>query len=133
MKDYENFEAYEYMMGYDEEGNPMYEKGTDAMYNAYNVLKKSVGEMSVMYSDYLEEWLVTYIDGSANLVVRSAKNIYGPYSKPVIIAAQKDFPSLYGAFVNPKWVSEDGRKVAFMMSIFDPVYNTVLMEFELER
>lgn len=131
--EYENFEAYEYLTGFNKEGAPIYEKGQEAMYGAYDVLPKAVGEMSVLYSDYLEEWLVTYIDGSANLVVRSAKNIYGPYSKPVIIAAQKDFPSLYGAFMNPKWVSEDGKKIAFMMSLFDPVYNTVLMELELER
>ncbi len=133
VSDYENFAAFEYLMGYDEEGNPIYETGEKAMYEAYNVLPKAVGEMSVLYSEYLEEWLVTYIDGKGDLVVKSAKNIYGPYSKPVIIAAQKDFPSLYGAFMNPKWVSEDGKKIAFMMSIFDPVYNTVLMEMELER
>jgi len=133
VKEYENFEAYEYLMGYDEKGNPIYEKGQEAIYKAYNLLPKSVGEMSVLYNKYLEEWLVTYIDGAANLVIRSAKNIYGPYSKPVIIAAQKDFPGLYGAFMNPKWVSEDGKKLGFMMSIFDPVYNTVLIELELER
>lgn len=131
--DYEDFNAYEYLMGYDEQGNPLYETGEEAMYTAYNVLPKAVGEMSVMYSDYLEEWLVTYMDGKADMVMRSAKNIYGPFSNPVIIAAQKDFPSLYGAFMNPKWVSEDGTKLAFMMSLFDPVYNVILMEMELER
>ncbi|MBE5967862.1 MAG: DUF4185 domain-containing protein [Lachnospiraceae bacterium] len=130
---YENFTAYEYLMGYDKQGNPLYETGEEAMYTAYNILPKAVGEISVMYSDYLDEWLVTYMDGKADLVMRSSKNIYGPYSKPVILAAQKDFPSLYGAFMNPKWVSEDGTKIAFMMSLFDPVYNVVLMEMELER
>lgn len=130
---YENFDAYEYLMGYDEAGNPLFEKGTDAMYQGYQILQKPVGEMSVMYSEYLEEWIVTYIDGQANLVMRSAKNIYGPYSNAVIIAAQKDFPTLYGAFMNPKWVSEDGKKIAFLMSLYDPVYNVVLMECELER
>jgi len=133
VKDYENFDAYEYLIGFDDSGEPIYEKGQDAMYGAYNILPKAVGEMSFLYSDYLEEWLVTYIDGNANLVMRSAKNIYGPYSKSVIIAAQKDFPSLYGAFMNPKWVSKDGKKIGFIMSIFDPVYNTVMMELELER
>lgn len=131
--EYENFDAYEFLMGYDKEGNPLYETGEKAMYDAYDVLPKAVGEMSVMYSDYLEEWLVTYMDGKADMVIRSAKNIYGPYSNPVIIAAQKDFPSLYGAFMNPKWVSEDGKKIGFMMSLFDPVYNVILMEMELER
>ncbi|MDF2539977.1 MAG: carbohydrate-binding protein [Herbinix sp.] len=131
--EYENFEAYEYLVGIDEEGEPLYKTGEAAMYETYSVLPKAVGELSVLYSDYLQEWLVTYISGTGNIVMRSAKNIYGPYSKPVTLAAQKDFPSLYGAFMNPEWVSEDGTKIAFMMSIYDPVYNVILMECELEK
>jgi hypothetical protein len=133
VQEYEDFEAYEYLIGFEENGNPIYKKGQAAIYETYSVLEKSVGELSILYSDYLEEWLVTYINGSGDIVMRSAKNIYGPYSKSVVIASQKDYPSLYGAFMNPEWVSEDGTKIAFMMSIFDPVYNTVLMECELEK
>jgi hypothetical protein len=133
IKEYENFAAYEYLVGLDEDGKPLYKTGEAAIYEAYSVLPKAVGELSVIYSEYLQEWLVTYISGTGNIIMRSAKNIYGPYSKPVILAAQKDFPSLYGAFMNPEWVSEDGTKIAFMMSIYDPVYNVILMECELER
>ncbi len=130
---YEDFEAYEYLMGYASDGTPLYEKGEEAMYGAYNLLPRAVGELSILYSEYLEEWLVTYIDGTGNIVMRSSKKIDGPYSKPVIVVAQKDFPTLYGAFMNPKWVSEDGTKLGFFMSLFDPVYNVLLMECELER
>lgn len=130
--DYENFDAYEYLMGYDDMGTPLYEKGEEAMYEAYSLLPKA-GELSILYSDYLEEWLVTYTNGQANIVMRSSKNIDGSYSNPVTVVAQSDFPTLYCAFMNPKWVSEDGTKIAFFMSLWDPVYNTVLMECELER
>ena len=131
--EYENFNSYEYFLGLDSDGKPLYKTGEDGLNESYSVLEKAVGELSILYSDYLKEWLVTYINGNGNIVMRSAKNIYGPYSKQVIVAAQKDFPSLYGAFMNPKWVSEDGTKIAFMMSIYDPVYNVLLMECELER
>ena len=88
--------------------------------------------MSFLYSEYLEEWLAAYISGP-DIIMRSAKEIWGPYSPPVTIAAQQDFPGLYGAFMNPRYVSEDGKKIGFLMSLWLPVYNVALMELELEK
>ncbi len=130
VSEYENFDAYEYLTAINDDGTPVFEK--DALDRAYAILPRAVGEMSFMYNDYLEEWLVTYISGE-DIVLRSAKNIWGPYSAPVTIAAQKDFPGLYGAFMNPRYVSEDGKKIGFLMSLWDPVYNVAIMECELER
>ncbi len=129
---YEDFNAYEYLTEVKEDGTPVFQKGPEGLENAVAILQKPVGEMSFLYSEYLEEWLVTYISGS-DIIMRSAKNIWGPYSKAVTIAAQSDFPGLYGAFMNPKYVSEDGKKIAFLMSIWSPVYNVAVMEMELER
>lgn len=128
--EYENFTAYEYLTGYEEDGSPIFEK--DALERACPILQKPVGEMSFLYSEYLGEWLVTYISGM-DIIARSAKEIWGPYSKPVTIAAQEDFPGLYGAFMNPEYVSEDGKKVSFCMSLWEPVYNVAVMEMELVR
>lgn len=130
--EYENFEAYEYMTGIAADGSPVFEKGADKLEAVYAILEKPVGEMSFVYSEYLEEWLVTYISG-LDIVVRSSKEIWGPYSEPVVIAAQKDFPGLYGAFTTPRYISEDGKKIAFLMSLWSPVYNVALMEMELEK
>ena len=88
--------------------------------------------MSFLYSTYLEEWIVTYIS-DLDIIVRSAKSLWGPYSEPVTVAKQADFPGLYGAFMNPRYVSEDGKKIGFLMSLWSPVYNVAVMEMELER
>lgn len=130
--EYERFEAYEYLTGYEEDGSPIFTPGEEGLADAIDFLPKPVGEMSFMYSEYLEEWLVTYISGP-DIIMRSAKEIWGPYSKPVTIAAQQDFPGLYGAFMNPRYVSEDGKKIGFLMSLWLPVYNVALMEMELEK
>ena len=129
---YEDFDAYEYMTGMGEDGAPIFEQGPQGLENACEFLEKPVGEMSFLYSEYLGEWLVTYISGM-DIVVRSSKEIWGPYSEPVTIAAQEDFPGLYGAFMDPYYVSEDGKKVAFLMSLWSPVYTVALMEMELEK
>lgn len=131
--EYENFDAYEYFMGRDDEGNAIYAQGEENIYDAANLIDGAVGEMSVIYSEYLEEWIITYMDGKADMVIASSPNIDGPYSNPVILVAQSDFPGLYGAFMNPLWVSDDGTKIGFLLSLWDPVYNVVMMEMELER
>ncbi|MFQ8636698.1 MAG: DUF4185 domain-containing protein [Acutalibacteraceae bacterium] len=130
--EYENIDAYEYLVGLDENGEPLFEKGEGGMRNASVLLEKPVGEMSFLYSTYLEEWIVTYIS-DLDIIVRSAKSLWGPYSEPVTVAKQVDFPGLYGAFMNPRYVSEDGKKIGFLMSLWSPVYNVAVMEMELER
>ncbi len=129
---YESREAYEYLTGYQEDGTPIFTPGEEGLAHAVDLLQKPVGEMSFLYSEYLEEWLAAYISGP-DLIMRSAKEIWGPYSPPVTIAAQQDFPGLYGAFMNPRYVSEDGKKIGFLMSLWLPVYNVALMELELEK
>jgi len=132
VSEYENRGAYEYLTGYGEDGSPVFEKGEQALESACVFLPKPVGEMSFLYSEYLGEWLVTYLS-TENLVLRTAKDIWGPYSTAVTIAAQEDYPGLYGAFMNPHYVSEDGKKVGFLMSLWLPVYNVAVMEMELVR
>jgi hypothetical protein len=129
---YEDYEAYEYLTAVNDDGSPVFVKGQDGLANVCSLLPKPVGEMSFMYSEYLGEWLVTYIMG-LDIIVRSAKDIWGPYSAPVKIAAQEDFPGLYGAFMHPSYVSEGGKKIGFMMSLWTPIYNSFIMEMELEK
>lgn len=131
-EEYLNMDAYEYFMGFDAAGNPIYEKGEDAVYRATTILSAPVGESCFMYSEYLEEWIVVYLRYS-DIILRSAKNIEGPYSRPVTIAAASDFPALYGGFMHPQYVSEDGKKIAWVMSLWTPIYNSMVMEMELER
>ncbi|HHY83344.1 MAG TPA: DUF4185 domain-containing protein [Clostridiales bacterium] len=132
LEDFENRDAYEYLVGLNDDGSPIFEKGEENIYTPHNLLPKPVGEMSIMYNEYLGEWMVTYLYGE-NLVLRVAKNIWGPYSRAVTIAEQKDFPGLYGAFMHPAYVKENGRKVGFLMSLWTPVYNVAVMEMELVK
>ncbi|HHU79516.1 MAG TPA: DUF4185 domain-containing protein [Clostridiales bacterium] len=132
LEDFENRDAYEYLIGLKDDDSPIFEKGEENIYTSHNLLPKPVGEMSIMFNEYLGEWMVTYLY-SENLVLRVAKNIWGPYSKVVTIAEQKDLPGLYGAFMHPAYVTDGGRKVGFLMSLWTPVYNVAVMEMELVK
>lgn len=127
--EFEEKEAYEYLTGYEQDGTPIFDKDIG---EAVPLIPGAVGEMSFMYSEYLEEWIVTHMYNNSDLVVRTSKQIWGPYSEPVTIASQQDFPGLYGAFLNPRYVSADGSKVAFLMSLWEP-YNVAIMEMELVK
>lgn len=128
---YENKDAYEYLTKVNEDGTPVFVKGEEGLANACAILRPSVGEMSMMYSEYLQEWIITYLSGGGVIILRTAKNPWGPWSNAVSIAPRSEYPICYGAFMNERYVSEDGRKVMFLMSMWSPVYNTVIMEMEL--
>lgn len=127
---YEDKSAYEYLTDVLEDGSPVFTKGEEGMKNTYNILRPSVGEVSMMYSEYLQEWIITYLSG-ADIILRTAKNPWGPWSNAISIAPRSEYPICYGAFMNERYVSEDGSKVMFLMSMWAPVYNTVVMEMEL--
>lgn len=130
--DYERKSEYEYYTGMDASGAPVFVKGSEGLAHANYILWPSVGETSLMYSEYLDEWIITYLCGSV-MVMRVANDPWGPYSSPLILLSREHYPLAYGAFMNEQYVSDGGRKVAFIMSLYSPVYNTVVMEMELVR
>lgn len=127
---FENKEAYEYLTEILPDGSPVFLSGEEGLKNAIAILPPAVGETSMMYSTFLDEWLITYLSGTS-IVMRTSKEPWGPWSNPVVIASRDDYPICYGAFMNERYVSDDGRKIMFVMSMWAPVYNTVLMEIEL--
>jgi hypothetical protein len=124
--------AYQYLTGINTEGQPVYEAGTGAEQNPYSVIDRPVGEMSIMYNEYLEEWLATYL-GDGDLIIRSSKTLEGPWSRFRTIAKQQDYPSLYGAFMHPFYTEEQGRFIYFLTSFYDPLYNVSVMKAEVLR
>lgn len=130
---YENYNAYEYLIGIDDQGKPIFEKGEAGLYSNYFIISGEVGEVSVMYSEYLGEWLVTYLENNRNLVLRSAKELWGPWSNSVSMASCHDYPRMYGAFMNPRYVSDDGKRICLLVSEYAPVYQTAVVEVELVR
>jgi hypothetical protein len=128
----EDKSAYEYLTGFSENKQPVYQKGEEAEKNPYTVIGRPAGELSVMYNEYLEEWLITYLLGE-DLIIRSSKTLEGPFSEIHYIAKQSDYPSLYGAFMHPVYTEQGGRIMYFMMSIYEPVYNVVIVRAEAVR
>jgi hypothetical protein len=116
-------ESYEYLIGMN--GNePIW--GSDHT-NAIPIISAPVGELSAMWNKYLEKWIVLYTDNiKLSIDIRIADEIWGPWSEPKTITDHNDFPSLYGSYIHPDYVENNGEIVYFVMSVFS-LYNTFIM------
>ena len=143
---YENIERqamYEFLVGYAVDNSPIWWSYADGgLSEAIVVLDGTIGEMSVMYSDYLEEWLITTIsyDDDWDIMIRSAKTLWGDYSASQQLVSFEIFPTLYGAFLVPTFQAADSANIYFVMSLWgipptfaddDLLYNSFLMEAAL--
>lgn len=109
--------AYQYFTGTDSAGKISWSGSST---HAVVVAAAPVGELSVIYDSSLKHWLMTYLQGGGDLVIRSAVHYWGPWSQPATLATQSQFPGLYGAFMNSHFVSNQGRTVYFVMSQWGP-------------
>jgi hypothetical protein len=76
---------------------------------------------------------MTYLDsGQKALVIREAANLWGPWSPPLPLASDQGFPGLYGAYMHPWYVENDGETVYFTMSQWGP-YAVFLMKAKLAK
>ncbi|MFW9923135.1 MAG: DUF4185 domain-containing protein [Candidatus Thorarchaeota archaeon] len=123
-----NQSAYQYFTGTGVFGYPQWSSNYAS---ATSIFSAPVGELSVMWNEYLEKWTAFYFDNVANnIVLRTATNLWGPWSSPYAIVGAGEYPSLYGSFVHPDLVENNGQTVYFIMSKFD-VYNTFVMSVDL--
>jgi Domain of unknown function (DUF4185) len=75
--------------------------------------------------------MYTYLnENTASLELREAEHLWGPWSGPHILVTAKDFPQLYGAFMTPSFLRDNGQSLFFVMSQFGP-YNTFIMKAAL--
>ncbi len=128
----EDFNAYTYYVGPDESGAPLWQGGEEGLENAATVLAGPAGEISVLYDEYLGNFLITYLsepDGA--IVLHEAVTPWGEYGEAYKLATSADYPSLYGAFMNPDYVENGGQSVYFTMSQYFPIYNIFWMRFDL--
>ena len=120
-------DSYEYLTGYEEDGSPIWKTQAEGgLVDAIVInIPGPIGEMSVMYSDYLGEWLITYLEefgdylgdwGSMRMV--AAKELWGPYSVPQHTATHDTYPQPYGAFMIPTYQSADSSKIYYVMSLW---------------
>lgn len=113
--------AYEYWNGRDWTADP---------YRARPVLPGPVGELSLWHNTFCDAWLAMHLDERRRaIVLRSAPELTGPWSDPVVVVAGRDHPGLYGGFPHP-WAA-DGPDVYFTLSLWDS-YNVRLMRATLD-
>ena len=128
----EDLNSYEYFKGL-ENGKDTWSKKVE---DAVVVVDGQVGEPSVMWNEYLQEYMMCYLDLERYaIVIRSAKELWGPYSKKITVATGAEFEALYGGFVHEYMTEDNGKTFYFTMSQWqgvNPLYNSLLMEVKLK-
>jgi hypothetical protein len=121
--------AYRYFAGL-ENGAPCWSQvETDAA----AIVSAPVGELSVIWNEYLQRWIMTYLDEKlAAIVVREAQELWGPWSPPLSLVSSQGFPGLYGAYMHSWCVENDGQVIYFAMSQWGP-YAVYWMRADLEK
>jgi hypothetical protein len=99
--------------------------------SAVDVVPAPVGEASVLWNPTIGRWMYTYLnENTAALELREAEHLWGPWTAPHTLATAKDYPQLYGAFMTPSFLRDNGRSLFFVMSQYGP-YNTFIMKAQL--
>jgi Domain of unknown function (DUF4185) len=115
-----DYSAYEYWTGKD------WHRGGSAI--AAPIVNGPVGELSVRYDQVLRSWEMMYLDESREqIVVRLAPQPSGPWGAPTPVATSREYPNLYGGFLNP---DSKGRELYFTMTQYDR-YNVSMMHATL--
>ena len=114
--------AYEYWTG------ERWQRGDSAI--ASPIVGGPVGELSVRYDKTLNSWqMMTMDEARGAIVVRLAPEPVGPWGEPITVATSKDYPHLYGGFLNP---DSKGRDIYFTMTQYEQ-YNVSMMHVKLPR
>ncbi|WP_136028684.1 DUF4185 domain-containing protein [Microbacterium sp. PF5] len=119
--------SYSYFAGLDGD-EPVW---SDDLDDAQVVVEGTIGELSVMWSTYLERWIMTYSD-AGNAYIREGITPWGPWGEPIELVPGDDYPGLYGPYLDPRYVSDDGRRIYFTLSLWDP-YNVFWFAADLDR
>lgn len=98
---------------------------------AETVLEGTIGELSVMWSTYLERWIMTYSDAGSAYIVEGVTP-WGPWGDPIELVSAADYPGLYSPYLNPRYVTDGGRRIHFTLSLWGP-YNVFWFRADLDR
>jgi len=94
------------------------------------VIDAPLGELSLAYNKKFKRWIITYLnEKKAEIILRDAENIAGPWSSEKTLVKATDYAGLYGAFMDPS--SETTDELYFLMSMWKP-YNVFLMKARLK-
>jgi hypothetical protein len=95
--------------------------------NAAAPIMGGVGELSVMYNEYLGQFVALTTDPFNSVVMRRASSPAGPWSDPEVLIDTRELPSAYAPSIFPY---QTGRDLYFVTTIHSQ-YNVVLMRTTL--
>lgn len=99
---------------------------------ATEIVKDPVGEPSVFFNKHLNSYVLTYLNEHKRaIVMRTAKELEGPWSDESMVVHADDYPALYGGFTHEVMTSKDGKTFYLTLSMWDPIYNVLLFEVNL--
>lgn len=124
----EDLDSYTYFAGVADDGTPHW---SAEISDAEIVVGGTIGELSVMWSDYLDRWIMTYSD-AGNAYIREGVTPWGPWGEPIELVSGDDYEGLYSPYLNPRYVQNEGRTIYFTLSLWGP-YNVFWFTAELER
>lgn len=97
---------------------------------AASIVPAPVGELSVAWSTPQRRWLMMYLHPEHKAVVlRSAPNLTGPWSREHVVVTAAEYPGLYAPYIVPG--TEIDRDLYYTMSMWGP-YNVFLMRTSLQ-
>ena len=99
---------------------------------AVTIVPSPVGELSVIWDPYLQRWIMMYLQGRGNVVMREGMTPWGPWGRAITVATQARYPGLYGPFMDPRYLGNDGQYVYFTLSRWGP-YNVFWMRAKLVK
>jgi hypothetical protein len=101
-------------------------------YEADLIVNPTVGELSVMYNEAAGKWTMMYLNHNAYAIeMREASTPWGPWSEPLQVITGQEAPGLYGSYMNPLYVENDGETVYFTMSLWNP-YDVYVVKASLD-
>lgn len=114
----ENKSAYQYFGGFFA-GTPAWYTNNEAA--AVYIVPPAVGELSVRWNEYLGKYMMMYLHDEPpgfgrGIEVRTAPNLWGPWSDPVFVVTGTTYPCLYGPFMREGYEDTGGKTVYWRMS-----------------
>jgi hypothetical protein len=101
--------------------------------DAIEIIAAPVGEGSVLWNPGIGRWMYTYLnERTASIELREAECLWGEWSTPHEVATAAQYPKLYGAYLTPSFLKDNGKTLYFVMSMYG-AYNTFVMKATLEE
>ncbi len=99
--------------------------------DAIEIIPAPVGEGSMVWNPGIRRWMYTYLnEKTASIELRESECPWGVWSAPHVVARAADYPQLYGAFLTPSFLQDNGQTLYFVMSMYG-AYNTFVMKATL--